>query len=783
MARSLTMAVLLSLSITTWGQTRPDVPAAAGSADRLFPLDATVNGQGVGTWPFIERAGVLYASSEAMEEWRVRLQPGAPSITVRGMKYWPLTAIPGYTAKPNYANQSIELTFSPDAFTDTRITQEKTQRPQLSPVLPSAFFNYELNYTYTHTSRLNRRDLGALTEIGASNEWGVLTSSAVGRNLVGGTSDAERAHWTRLETTFTHDFPEDNHTLRIGDTSTRVGLWGRNVYYAGIQYGTNYSLTPGYLTNPVPVVRGVSSAQSTVELYVNGALRQVSQVPAGPFAIDNAALLTGGGEACVVVRDILGREVVITQPFFTSSSLLAQGLTDWGVDAGTLRYGLGSESSHYGAGFVAGTWRYGVSDTLTTEARAEVTGKMQAAGLGLVAVLPGNVLGRAAWALSESERVGFGQQWTVGFEKHWLNTSIYTQAQGASASFRSLGLSSDLLAARGQWVVNLTHTTQDWGSFGLAVAGLRAWNQASSTTASANYSLRVGLNSTLSVNVGRVFGTGAGTTAGVMLQVPLDHGRQVTTNVQHHGGQWDAYATASQTAGLDSDFGWRVLGGWLSDEPHGEAGVSYRGRFGNLYGEVSGSSGQSGLRAGATGGLVFADGHLFATRRVEQSLALVEVKDVDGIGVGLGSTMLTKTDEQGLALLPNLGAYSPNQIRLNPQDLPISTDIDTIEKIVVPRLRSAVKIEFPVRAGRAALVRVLLDDGEPAPPGATVRVAGNAEEFLVARRGEVYVSGLQPRSDLELQWNGQRCAFPIALPPLKRDDIARATVACKGVKR
>src|SRR4051794_10187482 len=130
MARSITMAVLLSLSITTWGQTRPDVPAAAGSADRLFPLDAIVNGQGVGTWPFIERAGVLYASTEAMEEWRVRLQPGAPSITVRGMKYWPLTAIPGYTAKPNYANQSIELTFSPDAFTDTRITQEKTQRPQ-----------------------------------------------------------------------------------------------------------------------------------------------------------------------------------------------------------------------------------------------------------------------------------------------------------------------------------------------------------------------------------------------------------------------------------------------------------------------------------------------------------------------------------------------------------------------------------------------------------------------------------------------------------------------------
>lgn len=783
MARRITMAVLLSLSMTAWGQTRPDVPAAPGSADRLFPLDATVNGQSVGTWPFVERAGVLYASSEALEEWRVRVQPGAPSITVRGMKYWALTAVAGYTAKPNYANQSIELNFSPEAFTDTRITQQQAERPKVSPVLPSAFFNYELNYAVTHAAGRTSRDLGVLTEVGVSNDWGVLTSSAVGTNLAGGTPGTSEPKWTRLETTFTRDFPERNHTLRLGDTSTRVGLWGRNVYYAGLQYGTNYSLTPGYLTNPVPVVRGVSTAPSTVELYVNGALRQVSEVPAGPFAIDNAAILTGSGEARVVVRDILGREVVVTQPFLTSSSLLAKGLADWGIDMGALRLGLGAESANYGEGFAAGTWRYGVSDILTVEARGEATRRMRAGGLGLVAVLPGTVLARAALAVSNHERAGAGHQWTAGLERHWLNTSVYMHAQGATQSFRGLGLDDKVLATQRQWVVNLTHTTQDWGNFGIAVAGLQPYHAEGSTTASMSYSLRVGANSTLSFNVGRVFGAGEGTTASVMLQVPLEHGRQVTTTVQHHGGRTDAYATVSQTAGLESDFGWRVLGGWLSDEAHAEAGLSYRGRYGNVYGEVSASKGQSGLRAGATGGLVFADGHLFATRRVEQSFAVVELKDIDDVGVGLGSTMLTRTDEQGLALVPNLGAYAPNQIRLNPQDLPISADIESIEQIVVPRLRSAVKIDFPIRSGRAALVRIVFDDGEPAPPGATVRVKGTREEFLVARRGEAYVSGLQARSDLELEWNGQRCTFPVVLPPAKRDDIARAGVECRGVKR
>lgn len=779
------MAVLLSLSIAAWGQTRSDLPATAPAMDRLLPLEATVNGQKVGTWPFVERQGVLYASSEAMEEWRLRMQPGAQSITVRGMKYWPLTAVAGYTANPNWANQSIDLTFAPEAFTATLVAQQQPEKPKISPVLPSAFVNYELNYTGTR-GRLgaDTTDLGALLEFGASSELGVLTSSEVGRSLTG--AGTGQRGWTRLETTFAHDFAATNRTLRLGDTSTRVGLWGRNVYYGGIQYGTNYSLTPGFVTQPVPVVRGVSSAPSTVELYVNGSLRQVSQVPPGPFAIDNAATMTGSGDARVVVTDILGRQVVITQPFFTSSNLLAKGLADWGVDAGALRQDLGQESSHYGPGFASGTWRYGVNDEVTAEARGESTRNMHAGGLGVVSVLPGNVLARAALALSEDREAGRGRQWVLGAERHWLRTSVYAQVQAATQGFRSLGLGDTALPTRMQWVLNATHTTNDWGDLGVAVAGLRNWEGPSSTTLSVSYSVRVGKNSTLSANFGHVMGAGGGNSASVMLQVPLEHNRTVMGTVQQHGARSDTYVTATQAAGLDSDIGWRVLGGRLNDAQHGEAGLYYRGRYGDLYGEVSGSPDQSAVRAGATGGIVLAASHTFATRRIEQSYAVVELKDLEGVGVGLGSTMVTKTDSRGLALVPNLGAYISNQVRLNPQDLPISTDIDNIEQIVVPRLRSAVMIEFPIRAGRAALVHIVLDDGQPAPTGATVRVRGDPQqqEFLVARRGDAYITGMQNHSALELSWNGQHCDLDVYLPPLQRNDIARVReVVCKGVKR
>ena len=158
-----------------------------------------------------------------------------------------------------------------------------------------------------------------LSEIGTSNSWGVLTSSQMGRNLTNDPTSFTGRSWARLETTFTKDFPNDNMTLRLGDTSTRADMWGRSVYFGGMHYGTNFGLTPGFISSPVPVLSGIATAPSTVELYVNNVLRQVSNVPTGPFAISDSPILTGSGDVQIVTRDILGRQTVVSQSFFTSS--------------------------------------------------------------------------------------------------------------------------------------------------------------------------------------------------------------------------------------------------------------------------------------------------------------------------------------------------------------------------------------------------------------------------------------------------------------------------------
>jgi outer membrane usher protein len=95
-----------------------------------------------------------------------------------------------------------------------------------------------------------------------------------------------------------------------------------------------------------------------------------------------------------------------------------------------------------------------------------------------------------------------------------------------------------------------------------------------------------------------------------------------------------------------------------------------------------------------------------------------------------------------------------------------------------------VKIVFPERSGRGALVKIEFDDGEPAPPGAEVFVGGGKEAFYVARRGEAFLTGLQDRNQVRLQWKGASCTFAVALPPGTPDDVPRVgPVRCSGVKR
>lgn len=115
------------------------------------------------------------------------------------------------------------------------------------------------------------------------------------------------AEVVRLDTRWTFDDPRRRVRYRVGDSIVRPGATGAPYRFGGLQIARDFSLDPRFVTFPAPGLSGTATTPSVVDLYVDGALRLREQVDAGPFDIIDPPLVTGAGQAQVVVTDALGR--------------------------------------------------------------------------------------------------------------------------------------------------------------------------------------------------------------------------------------------------------------------------------------------------------------------------------------------------------------------------------------------------------------------------------------------------------------------------------------------
>lgn len=749
---------------------------AVETGERVLPVDVSINGGAGGIWPIVSRDGVLYAPVDAFSHWRLQVRPDTPAIDYRGFRYYPVSGVTGVEARLDPDTATLELTIPPDAFTATRLARELTAVLPRSPVVPAAFLNYDLNYSHIG-GPAPTNGLGLLGEVGASGAWGVLTQTFVAPNLVSGNARG----LTRLETSFRRDFPERGYTFIGGDSVFRTGLLGRNAYFGGVQFGTNFSLAPHINRQPVPLIAGETSTPSTVQLYVNDVLRETSNVPAGPFTLENLPVLSGNGDVTVRVRDILGRETLITQPFLITADLLAPGLTDWSVEAGKLREDLGTESGNYGEPFAAGMLRRGLSTTTTGELRLELSRSLSTAGLAAVHAIGSSWLLRGGAMASRHDRLGPGTRWLLGFERPGYNTTLAVSLEGNTRGFRSLGEEDASVPVRLQAAAQASWAGK-WGRFGLAVAYQEPYDDEAVSTFSLNYGTTLRGKWQLNTYYTRAFGRSDGYTVGAMLVIPLDRRTNTSTSVQVQNDRTEFYTSATHSPAGTTGWAWRALAAHQR-EARAEAAVNYLSPYGLFSVEGAARPHQTDVRLGAVGGAIWARDQVFAVPRFDHSAALVSVSGHEDVGVGIGAHASQKTDARGLALVNRLMAYQGNPVRLDPNDLPLSAEIESIEQDVVPPWRSVAAVDFKVRGGMAALLAIVLDDGQPAPPGATVRIEGDAQEFLVARRGEAYVTGLKASNRLRLHWRDRQCVLDVQLPPGSPEISRVGPLRCAGVAR
>ncbi len=250
---------------------------------------------------------------------------------------------------------------------------------------------------------------------------------------------------------------------------------------------------------------------------------------------------------------------------------------------------------------------------------------------------------------------------------------------------------------------------------------------------------------------------------------------------QPHSSQ--ALLQVQQNLPAGTGAGYRVLAGAGSPGDREEGTLLFQGDKGTY--EVGAARGPSYVesRASMSGSVVLIGGQPFFTRRLVDSFGVAEVPGFREVTVSVNNQIVGRTNGDGYVMLPHLMPYQANEVRIEPSDLPIDARIDATRLDAVPYFRSGLSLRFPVQRSNGALLVVLLEDGTPIPSGAVVRIEGREEEFPVAERGEVYVTGLAQENKVRVFWRGDSCELDVRLKEGESPLPKLGPFTCKGVTR
>lgn len=699
----------------------------------------------------------------SLRAWRLKLPPGHTNLPSDHGDYVALADIVGLDQHLDLGSQTLVLQVPANAFDASVVGSTQATGPVgLTASQAGGFFNYDVQWQHTQNLQSSVQAASGLFEAGYFNTAGTGLLTGLWNN-----ADPTRPHWVRLDTQWTVDQPERRQSLRWGDSIGQPGSWGRAVRFGGFQWASNFATQPGFIPFVLPSVRGEAVLPSTLDVYVNNTRQLQTQVPAGPFDLPNIPAITGQGTVQLVLKDVLGRQQTLVQPYFVSPRLLQPGVRDFSLDFGAIREDYGLASTRYGRGMATLTERLGVTDGFTRELRAELLRNQATVGGGgvwrLPALMASSGTAGANAAFSQGPQGG-GQQFSMSADRQSARASLGVQAQHTSPNFVQVGLlpgmtpRQSLGATLGAPLGNST--------LGISYLRQSTWEGNDTRLLTASCSMHLGAVGQLGAYVAKDLSGKAGFAAGVLLTRTLDPTTSVSAELARQGGHASSSVQVQGNPPAGDGVGYRLLAGHGASDRQLASG-SWQTPRGTFTGEAARFGTDTGYRVGASGGVAVAAGELFVGRRIDESFAVVQVGHHEGVRVYRDNQEVARTNSNGMALVTRLRAYQANPVSIEPDDLPLATEVSTLELRLTPRLRSGVSASFPFRDGRSVLVQLLDASQQPLPAGSVLKVAGQSREFVVGYGGQAFLNGLGSTAQLTgVQRNGRPCSLQLSLDTL-----------------
>lgn len=626
----------------------------------------------------------------------------------------------------------------------------------------------------------------------------------------------QKSDWQHISTYVERDVAALKGELTAGDSYTPSGVFD-SLPFRGLQLASDDNMLPDSMKGFAPTIHGIAKSNAQVTIRQNGYTIDQRYVPPGAFTIDDLYPTSSSGDLNVEIKESDGSISSYSVPYAAVPVLQREGRVKYAATAATYR---GDSSQKRDVSFGQATLMWGLPHGVTLYGGTQFSSDYRALALGTGAnfgdwgAISVDLTQAYSTLADESEHQGqslrflyakslndlgthfqlLGYRYsTSGFytldDTAWKRMSGYNGPQEEDSD-RDAGDDYNLYyTKRGKVQINLSQQFGHIGSLYVTGSQQSYWH-----TDETNKLLQIGYSDTLagiswslSYSSSRAPGEEERDQAlALNLSLPLSqwlsHGDDIT---QRRHNVYATFSTSSdghggvtQNSGISGTLldqnnlsysvqqGYQNQGGGAS----GSASLEYDGAKGNL--NVGYNNSNHGdyrqLNYGLSGGMVAHAHGLTLSQPLGDTNVLIAVPGAGNVNIEDQPGI--HTDGRGYAVVPYATTYRQNRMALDVNSLKDDVDIDDAVINVVPTQGALVLANFTARIGERALL-TLSHYGKPLPFGATVSIAGAAEEGIVGDDGEVYLSGLSPQGTLKAQWGpqpDQQCLTHYHLPDVSQ---------------
>lgn len=674
------------------------------------------------------------------------------------------------SVKVAYDNQRQRLLLTvPPAWLPGQVIGQSHNGPRYpGRTSTGALLNYDFYATRTDQSGTRLATWNELRLFGAAGQF---SSNGVLQQQLEGSAPQQQDGYIRYDTWWSNENEEAVLSWRAGDLVTDSLSWTNSVRLGGVQIGRDFSVRPDLITYPLPQFSGQAAVPSTVDLFINGYRSSQANVQPGPWSLTNVPFVNGAGDAVITTTDAVGRQVTTTLPFYVSSNLLKQGLSDYSFSAGAMRENYGIKNFDYGAAAASGSYRYGLTDWLTLETHAEGSDEVAMGGAGgQVRLGSWGVINGALAQSQMSGKPGTQYSWGYQYNNSWL--SLGTQHTLRTVDFGNLALvgnrsdSEDTTysLARRSAQYTASVSMNQYGSLGLAYLDINSGNGERTRLWNLSWSKNLWGNSSLYISASRDQEQGEWSGA-ISLVIPF--GEQGSASVSMERDQQGEnnqriYLSRAMPSdgGYSWDASWANQGGNSGDYRQGS--LRYRNNKVDTSAGFYGDDDNTTQWADFSGALVLMDNRLFVANQINDAFVLVKTNYPD-VNIRYENQSMGRTDKEGYLLVPSISSYYAAKYDIDTLDLPADMTSPRVEQRFAVKRQSGYLLNFPVEKLRSASVILHDSDGKPLPVSSQVLRAGQATEY-VGWDGITWMENLEASNPIQvITPDGRSCQTELTI--------------------